>query len=102
MVLQRCDQRLVPSTIVTEYRRGLLVPDGYIHGLLGDVDTDCNLIGHDLRVPSLQMRTAFTQLFGLSEIGREHAPRTHARAQVAPRDDGLHAAANPEPWQVRA
>ena len=97
MVFQLFDQRLVPGTIVAEYGRGLLVPDGYIHGFLGDVDTDCNLIGHDLRVPSLQMRTAFMQLFGLSEIGREHAPKTHARAPWAPRDDGLHAAANPEP-----
>jgi hypothetical protein len=84
MALQHLDQRLMPGAIVAEYCRGLLVPNGYIHGLLGDVDSDCDLIGHDPCVPSLQMRTAFTQLFGLSEIGRKHAPRTHARAREAP------------------
>ncbi|WP_326541141.1 hypothetical protein [Pseudorhodoferax sp.] len=66
--------------VVVEYEGGAISSDGYIQRVLRYVNTYCYLIGHDLYVPSLQMRIWFLQLFGLAETSRRHALRTDARA----------------------
>ena len=77
---QRCNEGLVALFIVPKCRCSAFPPDGYIERVLRYVDTDDCSIGHDLYVPSLQMRMWFLQLFGLAETSRRHALRTDARA----------------------
>ncbi|MGP5760837.1 hypothetical protein, partial [Pseudomonas aeruginosa] len=75
-----CHQGLVAPFVVAESCGYAIPPDDHIECVLRDVDTDDCSIGHNLYVPSLQMRMWFLQLFGLAETSRRHALRTDARA----------------------